>query len=200
MKAKEILFEFLETIFFILLILFFIFYLFLGGHYQMAKNIFLVSGFVSLFALFFIRKFKIRKQEVEKLKNDGREEVVCYYLFPKDVFWDRVYLVVLSILVLLVPVAFGTIALNDYFLAGTVFLLTIIWRRILFVNRDELTETISLTRVDCLHDETFVFVMPFVLFVETFFKGGIEPLNIVQAFLAFFGIFFLHWRLFRESA
>lgn len=200
MKAKELMFEFLEIIFLTILILFFFVYLFLGGHYAWAKKIFLISGFVSLSSIFFIRRLKSRKQEIEKLSSDGRDELIAYYLFPNDVFWDRVFMLALSCVIILIPAAFGKVVLNDYYLAGIAYVAIYVWRKFLFSKKDDLAEVINLTRVDCFRDEAVIFLLPLLLLIETVFKGGIEVLNIAQAMFVFFAYFFEHWRLFRRSA
>lgn len=200
MKPKEYAFEFLETIFFIALILFFVFYLFLGGHYELAKSIFLIGGTLSLLGLFFVKKFKIARQEIEKLQSSGRDESVLFYLLPKDVFWDRTAIMVISILVLVIPMAFNKLAVNDAIISGTVFLFMTLWRIILFRKRDLSQELVSLTKTDSLRDETVVFLLPIVLLLEISLKANFETINFFQILTVFLGFYFQHFRLFHDHS
>jgi hypothetical protein len=196
MKAKDLFFEFLETVFLIACILFFFFYLFLGGHFALAQRIIFTVCILSIIALVFIIKFKATRYQLLKIEKEAFEDEILSQLGFKDVFWDRVVTLMISLLLLLPPFISGTFNGIDILQSLIFFVYMFTWRFFLFLGKDSVTKVFNLLRKDEIKDSAAIFFLPVILLLVTLLNDGADVVDFIQIAIAFTASYFWHKRLF----
>lgn len=193
MKAREMIFDFLNDSFLLVISLFFFFYFFLGGRLEQASA--LVKMFIPLaiFLLFLLIKTKFNARRYRKYKNEfNLDQKVCY-LTDSDKIKDAV--VVLS----LPAVMLGFTALDKYvdiidiLQASAVFIVSYAWHLKIFRPKDEYGELVYITNSDKIKDEVIIFLLPVIVIAITLLFGRIDLVDNFQAVSVFVVMHF--WRL-----
>jgi hypothetical protein len=197
MRAKDLLFEFLETVFFIACVLFFFFYLFLGGYFAIAQKIVVTACVLSIIALIFVIKFKVTRQQLLKIEKESFGDEILAQLDGKDIFWDRVVTLMISLLLFLPPFINGTFNGVDVFQSVTFFIYMFSWRFFLFLDKDSVAKVLNLLRKDEIKDSAAIFFLPVILLMVTLLNGGADLIDFIQIAIAFTASYCWHKRLFK---
>lgn len=199
LRAKDIFFEFLETVFLIALILFFIFYLFLGGYANVAKKIMQTLGIMSIGGMLFIIRLKIARYRMRKFEKESQDEDVVAYISRQDRIKDKIAIAASAFLLL--PAAYLGSRLNslDVIQALSAVFYMFLWRLFLYYNKDKESRFIPLNKKDEINDRTAIFFLPLVLLAETFFAYGADIADIFQVMLVFSCLHFWHRKFFKLS-
>jgi hypothetical protein len=197
MRAKDLFFEFLETIFLIACILFFFFYLFLGGYFALAQKIIATACVLSIVLLIFIIRFKIVRYQLKKIEKEPLSEEITAQLDAKDIFFDRMATLVFALLLLLPPFFNGACNGIDILQAVIYFFYIFFWRLFLFSGKDSTTKIVNLFRKDEIKDQAAIFFLPVILLLATLLDGGADVVDFFQAGIAFAGSYYRHKRIFK---
>lgn len=132
MRAKDLFFEFLETIFLIACILFFFFYLFLGGYIAEAQRIIATFCVLSVVLFIFIIKFKATRYQLIKIEKEAFNEEIVAQLELKDVIYDRIVTLVIALFLIFPPLVNGSFNGIDILQSVICFSYIFFWRFFLF--------------------------------------------------------------------
>lgn len=195
LKAKEMMLDFIDTVFLLLLISFCVFYFIVGDNFAAAQKIVKAAFAFSWVGVIFVLKFKFSKVHFRKLSVESRlGEIVSYF--------DRIDRIKDLLLILTIPFVLMGIALWDKSLNAIdleqsffVFLLIYISHFILFRKKDDVSRLAYATNLDKLKDEVFVFFLPFFIILIAFANGVVDNLDVVQAFLVFALTYFRHKKI-----
>lgn len=199
MRAKDMFFDFLETIFSIVLVLFFIFYLFFWDHFDLAEKIFKTAGVLSIIGLFLVFKIRLSREKMKKYEKEGNNDILNY-LEKKDIRNDRIVVLFISLVVLFIPLFFDSLIFFDVVQSLTVMFFMFTMHLIIFSKREGNQEIVIVTKNDETKDSLVIFFIPIILLVESLFVGGVNLSDYFQIFVAFIGFNLWHQYLFKVKS
>jgi len=200
MRAKDMVFDFLETIFFLSCILFFIFYLFFGGHLDIAKKIFQTAAAVSVFGILLVIKWKFTKEQIRKKEKEGGDSDIIAYLDKRDIMQDRIFFISVPFFVVLVSIFVNVFNPLDFLQAFTAMFYMSALHLILFSKRETNVDFVSLTELDKIKDETAIMFLSMILLIETLFGGGATIVDFAQIGFIYFSSYWWHKHIFNSNS
>lgn len=198
-KAKDMVLDFIQYIFLIVVSVFFFFYFFIGGRMEMAQKIVRAFMFISIFGALFIIQNKLNSQKRKKLKEEQRLDEIIAYLTNKDKLKDLIVVSVLPVLLYVIALINGYTTPVDIIQAITVFFISLALRAFLFRERSERVGIKYVTNFDITINLIVVFSLPIVVIVLSFFDGGADIIDIIQAGVIFIAMYYWHKYLFRRK-
>lgn len=138
MKAKDIIIDFINHIFLLGIIAFFIFFFTIGDRFETFVEIMRSFAPIAIFIFIFLVMVKIRRMKIkEKIKDGGETDEIVLRLTYFDELKGDILIFLLPIVILLIAFFIeGFVALSGIIQAGVAFLLMYFWKKILFKNRD----------------------------------------------------------------
>src|SRR3989339_511906 len=132
MSAKELVLDFLNLMFILLLVAFCIVYFIAGNHF-FAFSLFLQSMVpLAFFGVIFLVRLKLTRSEIKKRKKHGNTELVLYLNIFHKLISDVVVFCSPILLGLLIYKARGFIDTIDVIILIAVFLIMFFWQRYIF--------------------------------------------------------------------
>lgn len=132
MSAKDLILDFLNLVFLILLIVFCIFY-FISGDHLSDFSLFLQSMVpLAFFGILFLIQLKIIRREIREKKNEQNTEIVLYLNVFHKLFSDIVVFCTPILLGLVIYQANGILGATDIIILSVLFLIMFSWQKYLF--------------------------------------------------------------------
>lgn len=184
MKARDMIFDFFETLFLIFLIAFVVFYFIVGDRLDLARHILKTVLPFAVFGIVFLSKMKYNRHELKRLDNENSADQAVVYPTKAMIKWDFRIIIFISFIILLIPFLNKTLSIIDalqVFLFGGVMYA---WHRHLFFTKDSEGPDKALTRAQINKDEMLIFSLPIIVIVPALLARDINTLDIVQAFAA----------------
>ena len=124
--------NFINDVFLIILISFCIVFFIAGDRFEMFGQYMKALFPIAIFAIIFLIKLRIDRNQLKKRKKDNNTEIILYLTFFDKLILDTlIYL--LPIIVLIIAFTMNNkIIITDIFQALSVFLLTYFWQKFLF--------------------------------------------------------------------
>ena len=184
MKAKDIMFDFLETIFLILLISFIIFYFIVGNRLELAENILKTVLPFAVFGILFLSKMKYNRLDLKRLNRGSTADEAEIYPTPVLIKWDVRMIVIISLIIILIPFFNKTLSIIDALQAFIFGGLMYAWHRYLFFTKGSKAPDKAISRVQINKDEMFIFSLPIIVLIPPMLARGLNTLDIIQALVA----------------
>ena len=197
MKAKEMFFEFLDTVFTSFVIAFIVFYFIVGRHWDVAEFIVKALTPFSVFSLIFIVKFKLGKRRMKKMAVEARLDEPCFYLSKSDRLKDRLVIAGLFFVLLAVPFFDNSFNAVDLWQGLLVLFIYSFWHIFLFKG-EEGDDLIPVTYFDQLKDEAVIFFTPVAVLAVSLLARDTSWLDVIQAIIAAGVMYIWHRHLFNK--
>lgn len=198
-RAKDMFFDFLDTVFYIALILFFVFYIFLGGHFALAQQIIKTSMIIAVFIIMALINLRVERAKKAKYEADGMIEDICNYIEKKDLIKDQFVVIAISLSTPIIASFFSKVDRIDILQAMFVFLSVNIWHFYLFRIRDSAAQIRYVTFGDEIADRILVTTLPILMLSLTLFNEGADIIDYAQAALVFGILYLWHKHIFRSK-
>ena len=131
MRARDLIIDFINFVFFLTLVSVFIIYFALKDNFEIFGNILRTVAPISVFFLILLLKAKMDRHEFARRRSHGDLNMVLNFDFKDKVILDIV-LFASPIIILLLPLMVGFPDYIDILQAATVFLIFYYWQRYLF--------------------------------------------------------------------
>ncbi len=132
MSSKDLIFDFLNLIFLILLIAFCVFYFIAGDNFAVF-TLFLKSMVpLSFFGILFLIKLKISRLEIKKRKNEGNTDIVLRLNIFHKLLSDIIVFLTPILLGLLIYMDKGFLSAIDVIQLIIIFLIMFFWQKYIF--------------------------------------------------------------------
>ncbi len=199
MDPKDLIIEFVNTVFLILLVTFVIFYFIVGKRYAVAAEMVKMAMPLVLFVIVLLFKTKEHRYKARRLRSDNTEDEVVFYPSNKTITIDRFVIIFIIIFIILVPIIDGRIFFEDFCQSIIIGLLLFAWHRHLFITSKAGIENIGITRKQKGQDEVIIFLIPVIVLGIALINRDIDYTDLAQALIPF-ALYFL-WRqyMFRQG-
>jgi hypothetical protein len=200
MKAKELLIDFINYAFLLVLIAFCVMFFTVGDRFFLFGKFLKIILPFSLFGIFFLIKFKMQRNTILKFSDEGVLNEIIGYFTEQDGFRDRIVLMLLPIMILAISFIDGNINFSDFIQAFSAFFYMLIWHKILFKARDDSPGIISLRNIDRVKDEIAIYLLPLLIISLGMFKTEVNiMLDFFQGLASFLSMLGWHYIIFREK-
>ena len=192
MKAKDMIFDFLETLFLIVLISFIVFYFIVGDRLGLAEDIIKIVLPFAIFGILFLSKLKYSRHELKRLNRENTAEEAVIYPTAALVKWDARVIIIISLIILLIPFFNKTLSIIDalqVFLFGGIMY---VWHRHLFFSKGSKIPDKAISRAQMNKDEMLIFSLPIIVLIPCLLARDLNTLDIIQALVAV--AFMFAWR------
>ena len=192
MKAKDMMFDFVETLFLILLITFIVFYFIVGNRLGLAEDIIKTVIPFAIFGILFLSKLKYSRHELRRLDRESTAEEAVIYPTAILVKWNIRVIIIISFIILLIPFFNKTLSIIDalqaFVFGGPMY----VWHRYLFFSKGSKSPDKAISRAQMNKDEMLIFSLPIIVLLPPLLARDLNTLDIIQA-LAAIGLMF-SWR------
>jgi hypothetical protein len=197
MKAREIFFEFLDTVLTSIIIAFIVFYFIVGQHFDVAVFIVKTVTPFSVFGLIFIVKFKLNKRQMKRMSVEMSLDEPFVFLARSDNFKDWLAIGILFLVILAIPFFDGSLGAIDFIQALVVLIISGFWHIFLFKNKEK-GDLIPVTQFTRLKDEVIIVFIPVAVLMISLWARDLNLLDSLQAVVAGGGMYIWHQYLFNQ--
>ena len=199
MSGKDIIIDFVNYLFLILIGVFMLFYVVFGNRLDFFAEILNLLMALSFFAFVFLIILKIKRRQIKKYAKEDMVNEIVVYISPTDILIDR--FIILASLSAVIAIAYigGDINIADFFQAFIPTITLLFWRQYLFKSGLGINKSISLTRLDKAKDEIIIFFLPIVLLIIPALGRTTDSVDAYQAAALLLILFFGHYRIFKEK-
>lgn len=198
-KPKEMIFDFLQTVFTLLLIAFCVYYFIVEGKFFTSSEALKSLFTIALFGFMFLFKLKKEKIEAQRQKDKAAwDEIALVFTrseYAQNVFWGLASVFSLLCLAWLDGAVDKLSVL--YFLCVSGILAG--WHFWLFRRRYDCSLQRYATNIQVVYDRLVVYFMPVLMSVMAWGGGGIDILRILQIFSVFIILYIRHHIVFKRS-
>jgi hypothetical protein len=132
MSAKDIIIDFVNYLFIILLVLLCFLYFINPERFREFTELMRAMVPLAVFSIIFLIKLKILRLEFESKKEEGSTDIVLFLNFFDKVKADLVTFGVPMLIIILKLIITGTVEISDIFIASISFVLLYFWHRYIF--------------------------------------------------------------------
>ena len=184
MKASDMIFDFLETLFLIFLISFVVFYFIAGDRLELAGHILKIIFPFAVFGIVFLSKIKFNQRELRRLNREGAAGKAVIYPTKVLIKWDLRVIIIISFIILLIPFVNKTFSIIDALQAFVFGGVMYAWHQHLFFTKDSPNPDKAITRAQVNKDEIFIFLLPIIVLIPSLLARRVNELDIIQAIAA----------------
>ena len=134
MTAKDLIFNFLNLIFIVALVVFCIFYSIASNHFEVFSSLMTLMAPLAVFGIIFLVKLKITRSEIKKRKKEDNTIIVLHLNIFHKLVSDIIVFCTPMFLGVLIYKARGSLISIDMIILAMVFLIMFFWQRYLFNN------------------------------------------------------------------
>ncbi len=181
-KAWDMFSSFLDTVFLVFLIAFFVYFFIVLGNFDIATKIVQAAMLFSWVGLIFIVKWKAIKLKLRKLNKDGYLDEIIVYFTIMDRLKDLFFIFIIPLFMFLLAYFLGDdgVEYTDWWQIIYVFIVFLTWHLILFRKRRVFNDLRCAVSKDKLRDELVVYFMPVLIFGIAFLHGYIDNIDLLQ--------------------
>ncbi len=163
MKAKDLIIDFINYVFLLIMISFCILYFTVGDHFsEFGKFLKIILSF-SVFGVFFLINLKAQRNLIVKLNEERTLNEIIGYFTEQDGYKDKIILLFLPVVIIAIGFWAGPILFSDFVQALAAFFFTLFWHRILFKAPDTGAKLIILRNIDEIKDRIIIFILPILI-------------------------------------
>lgn len=196
--AKEMIIEFVNTVFLIFLIYFSLFYYILGDALGEFNRILKLIAPLALFASPLVYIFRERRPQYKKFKKENTLNEVINYITRNDIILDRVIIITLPLIILGISIYDLHLQATDLIQAFVVFLIMLGRHLMFFFKRENIERIIQVTNFDKMKDEIIIFSLPLLVMSVGSALRSINKTDYFQAVTVFVVMYAWHKYLFKE--
>lgn len=199
LKPKDMVIDFLNTAFLIILIALCIFFFIVEDYFfvaaQMGKAVFASA----LMGIVFLLKFKVEKNKINHLKQYEALGEVAVYFTNIDIY-KNLFLSIAAVLSIIVfALINGKIDSLSILYVMIISVIVGFWHFILFHRKDDNIQMYYATNGQVINDKLIMFLLPVIMMVLTVFKEGVNLLRILQILGVFSVLYLRHWLIFKKN-
>jgi len=198
MSAKDMIIDFVNTVFIIVLSIFCFFYFIIFDNMDVAKQIVKTAMVFSVFGMIFLIKMKIERIKIKKIKKEFNLDKIILYLSKLDLIKDIIVILLLSFIVFIIAFIEGSYNSVDTCQIFFILVYLLSWHFILFRKKDNTEKLIIITNLDEYFDNFVIFVMPILFFLIPLFLKSIDIIDIFQVCIVFIILYFWRKILFKD--
>ena len=184
MKARDMMFDFLETIFLICLISFVVFYFIVSDRLGQAEHILKTVLPFAVFGIVFLSKIKYNRHELKRLDRKNTLDEAVIYPTAVLIKWDIRVIILISLVILLIPFLDKTLSIVDALQAFLFGGIMYAWHRHLFFTKDSDSPDKAISRAQVNRDEMLIFSLPIIVIIPALLARDINTLDTIQALAA----------------
>jgi hypothetical protein len=191
MRAKDLFFDFLETVLLIALTTFVIFYFIIGDRLYIAQRFINLILPLSVVAIPFILKIKLSRRQIRKFQNESAMDEVAVYPRLRYIDWDIRFAVLVPLMLVLIPFILSSLTTEDIVQAFLSGILMAVWHFHIF--KDSAGRGLpQLTRLDIIKDQIAIYLMPVLILIVPMLGANVDYIDAIQ--VIFFFVFMYIWR------
>jgi len=198
MSAKDMIIDFVNTVFIIVLSIFCFFYFIIFDNMDVAKQIVKTAMVFSVFGMIFLIKMKIERIKIKKIKKEFNLDKIILYLSKLDLIKDIIVILLLSFIVFIIAFIEGSYNNIDIYQIFFILVYLLGWHFILFRKKDNTGESVVITNLDKYFDDFIIFVMPILFFLIPLFLKSIDIIDIFQVCILFVILYIWRKILFKD--
>ncbi len=198
MSAKDMIIDFVNTIFIIVLSIFCFFYFIIFDNMDVAKQIVKTAMVFSVFGMIFLIKMKTERRKIKKIKKEFNLDKVILYLTKLDLIKDIIVILLLSFIVFMIAFIKGSYNNIDTLQIFFVLVYLLSWHFIVFRKKDNIEESVIITSLDKYFDDFIIFVMPILFLLISLFLKSVNSIDIFQVCVVFAILYFWRKILFKD--
>ena len=198
MSAKDMIIDFVNTVFIIVLSIFCFFYFIIFDNMDVAKQIVKTAMVFSVFGMIFLIKMKIERIKIKKIKKEFNLDKIILYLSKLDLIKDIIVILLLSFIVFIIAFIEGSYNSVDTCQIFFILVYLLSWHFILFRKKDNTEKLIIITNLDEYFDNFVIFVMPILFFLIPLFLKSIDIIDIFQVCILFVILYLWRKILFKD--
>ena len=198
MSAKDMIIDFVNTVFIIVLSIFCFFYFIIFDNMDVAKQIVKTAMVFSVFGMIFLIKMKIERIKIKKIKKEFNLDKIILYLSKLDLIKDIIVILLLSFIVFIIAFIEGSYNNIDIYQIFFILVYLLSWHFILFRKKDNTEKLIIITNLDKYFDDFIIFVMPILFFLIPLFLKSIDIIDIFQVCILFVILYIWRKILFKD--
>lgn len=193
-KPKEMIFDFVNTMFLLALIAFCVFYFIVGNNWGVAEKIVKIAVNLSIFSILFLAKLKIIRHKTKYKEKDESFDDIAVYFSHADKIKNLIIIFVILFLIFLISF-FWSPDMNIAFVQIIwIFFILYFWHFYLFRKRDALKLRMYATILDETIDSVLIYFIPVIILSVSLLFNYYSALDIVNALVAM-GILYLRHKL-----
>jgi hypothetical protein len=199
MKAKDLIIDFINYAFLLILISFCVTFFIIGDRFFLFGVFLKIILPFSIFGIFFLINLKIQRNSIIKFDNEGVLNEIIGYLTDQDRLKDKIVLIILPIVILSANFINGYLVFLDIAQAILAFFYMFLWHKILFKPQENAAKITFLRNIDKIKDEIAIYILP--LLVSGFGMFRIEVNAVVNFFQGIACLVIMlswHYILFRD--
>lgn len=199
MNFKDLALDFINYLFLLGLIIFFLLYIILGDRFAFFTEFFKSIVPLAFFGVPFLIIIKLRRESCKKYRKEDKLNEIILYLSKLDKLKDKIVIISAALLIIVIAIIDGDINTIDIAQAIIFFITIFFWRLILFRRKDELSGLSYITLFDKVKDEVVVFLMPIIIIAIALLGKEVNLVDFFQALVTFLIIFGWHMIMFRKA-
>jgi len=191
MRGFGVLIDFVNFVFFIGLIVFFILYIIVGDRVgifsQIAKMLIPVSYFFGMFIL----ALKSDQDKYEKFRKEDKLDEIIVYLDRVDSIKDIIVIIIMCVVIIFLGMIEGLGAV-DFLQAASSFVYMYLWHLLIFRKKEDQGNIQYMTNFDKIKDRIAIFFLPLLIMGVAMASGPTLVSDMFQAGAAL--LIMLSWR------
>ncbi|MBU4216910.1 hypothetical protein L6270_03725 [Candidatus Parcubacteria bacterium] len=201
MNAKDVLIDFLNYAFLIVVVIFFITFFIVGDRFETFTAILKSLVPLAIFSIFFIFFFKHKRKLKKKnnINNDNNSDTneIVVYVTVKEKRKDIAAVLLVAVVNAALPIAMGKFLRDDLIQVFFIFIAMTLWHLFLLRN-DGNNNSIGLTLNKIINDEIIIFLFPIIFYTLSYTTGKTpDTVDIFQS-LILLSMYPWHYKLFKK--
>lgn len=195
-RSKDMIFDFLNTVFLLVLIAFCVFYFIVGDNWAVAEKIVKISFSLSIFGILFLIKLKMVRREIKREKNSKSFDDIAVYFSHGDKIKDLIIIFTILLLMFLGSFFWSPNLKISFWQILIIFLFLYFWHIYLFRKRDSSAVRMYATILDELVDSVFIYFTPIIVLSISLLYDSYSEMDIANALILISILYLRHKILF----
>ncbi len=193
-KPKEMIFDFLNTVFLLALIAFLVFYFIARDNWGVAEKIAKNAMNLSIFGILFLIKLKTIRIKLKRKKEEESFDDIVVYFNRSDKIKSLFAILIISILMSLSSFFWGVDLKTSLSQIIVISLILYIWHIFLFRKRGSVAIRSYAIVLDSIVDSILIYFSPVLVLSISWFLSCYSPIDMFNA-LAILGILYLRHKI-----
>lgn len=198
MTAKDVIIDFLNYTFLVILVIFCITFFIIGDRFAIFTEFMKSLVPLAILGIFFLIKIRLSKQSYKKFTKENSLDDIIKYLSKLDKIKDTVVISFLPVFIIGSSYLAGRVDLINLLQALVTFCMMYFWHMILF-RKENINKITYLTNFDKIKDEVVIFLLPILIIGLAILDGAVDFVEILQGVMAFLIVYYWHKILFRKE-
>jgi len=201
MKAKFLIIDFINTLFFFGIIGFTITYFIVGDRLIIFTRFLRSLIPFSYYGLLFLYKVRNSADDFEKFRKEDTLDEIIVYFSDLDIIKDLVIITGIPIFIIGLAFLGPQVDIADILQAVLTFTIMLIWHLILFKRKEQISRLRYATNFDRIKDSIVIFLLPiFIVSISLIANRYIDMIDMLQSGIPFLVMYFWRKILFKQEA